>query len=121
MNSDFNLQLDIDGRTPNYKAVSEHKRQQNKLADFESLEKQVFCEVSTRFKQLRQYRTDFAPKKSDESLHPLFIESLQHLVYTEYLCDLLIFGTFEEKALICKNFARKEKADDKFGKDGDFR
>ena len=50
---------------------------------------------------------DYAPQTPEEAWNPLFVEALQKKPYTEYLLDILLSGSLEErKALVAEQ--RKE-------------
>jgi len=40
------------------------------------------------------------PQPQDAIWHPLFVEALQRISYTEYLLDILLYGEIEEKAAL---------------------
>ena len=59
------------------------------------------------FHLLRAWKEQYAPKQPDDVWHPLFVEALQRESYIEYLLDVLLYGTAEEKkALVAEQ--RKE-------------
>ena len=47
---------------------------------------------------LREFRTLYAPHDESAEADPRFIESLQQLDYAEYLWDMLLNLTYEERA-----------------------
>ena len=46
---------------------------------------------------LQSWETQYAPKQPDDMWHPLFVEALQRKSYIEYLLDILMYGTSDEK------------------------
>ena len=59
------------------------------------------------FHLLRAWKEQYAPKQPDDVWHPLFVEALQRESYIEYLLDILLYGSLEErKALVAEQ--RKE-------------
>ena len=42
-------------------------------------------------------KQQYAPKQPGDEWHPLFVEALQRESYIEYLLDILLYGTPEEK------------------------
>ena len=66
------------------------------------------CKVLTDYYHLlREWKEQYAPKQSEDEWHPLFVEALQRESYIEYLLDVLLYGTAEEKkALVAEQ--RKE-------------
>ena len=59
------------------------------------------------FHHLRTWKQQYAPKHPEDEWHPLFVEALQRESHIEYLLDILLYGTAEEKkALVAEQ--RKE-------------
>ena len=56
--------------------------------------------LNTYLNKLCQWRKKYAPKKPDEELHPLFVESLSQMDYTEYLYDMVKFGSESEQRAV---------------------
>ncbi len=70
-------------------------------------ENRCFKVLSDYFHRLRAWKRQYAPKHPDDEWHPLFVEALQRESYIEYLLDVLLYGTAEEKkALVTEQ--RKE-------------
>lgn len=55
---------------------------------------------SDYFQLLQKWERDYAPDSPDDEWHPLFVEALQKKDYIEYLLDTLLFGSFEDKAVL---------------------
>ena len=63
--------------------------------------------LSDYFHHLRTWKQQYAPKKLEDEWHPLFVEVLQRESHIEYLLDVLLYGTVDEKkALVAEQ--RKE-------------
>ena len=62
------------------------------------------CKILIRYLWLlRKWRTEYVPKYSDVLWHPLFAESISKTDMVEYLLDILIYGTDEERrVLMCE-------------------
>ena len=59
------------------------------------------------FHLLREWEKKYAPKQPDEEWNPMFAEALYKKNYIEYLLDILLYGSLEErKALVAEQ--RKE-------------
>lgn len=59
------------------------------------------------FYHLRTWKRQYAPQQPKDEWHPLFVEALQRESLIEYLLDVLLYGTAEEKkALVAEQ--RKE-------------
>ena len=48
---------------------------------------------------LERWEKEYAPQTPEETWNPLFVEALQKKPYTEYLLDILLSGSMEERAL----------------------
>ncbi len=57
----------------------------------------VLCDY---FHLLRQWEKEYAPKQPDEEWHPLFSEALQRKSHIEYLLDILLYGSPEDKKAV---------------------
>ena len=70
-------------------------------------ENRCYKVLTDYFHLLRAWKQQYAPKQPEEEWHPLFVEALQRESYIEYLLDVLLYGTPEEKkALVAEQ--RKE-------------
>lgn len=70
-------------------------------------ENRCYKVLTDYFHLLKEWERQYAPKQSDDVWHPLFVEALQRGSYIEYLLDILLYGTSEEKkALVAEQ--RKE-------------
>ena len=74
---------------------------------YRRMEQHCFQVLADYYHLLRRGREEHAPSQSDEAWHPLFVEALQRESHIEYLLDVLLYGTAEEKkALVAEQ--RKE-------------
>ena len=66
------------------------------------------CKVLTDYYHLlREWKEQYAPQHPEDEWHLLFVEALQRESHIEYLLDVLLYGTVEEKkALVAEQ--RKE-------------
>ena len=70
-------------------------------------ENRCYKVLSDYFHHLRTWKQQYAPQQPEDEWHPLFVEALQRESHIEYLLDVLLFGTAEEKkALVAEQ--RKE-------------
>ena len=70
-------------------------------------ENRCFKVLSDYFHHLRTWKQQYAPKHPEDEWHPLFVEAMQRESHIEYLLDVLLYGTAEEKkALVAEQ--RKE-------------
>ncbi len=96
LNTDFNIGIDVS--QPTYSIhIGEILRRRQAEQAFREWEKQAFISLSTYLRLLKQWRKEYAPLCSDSFINPLFSESLQQLDRVQYLCDLLTFGTVQDK------------------------
>ena len=88
-------------------SVRPHIREPTPEQKYQQEENHCYRVLSDYFNLLREWKTQYAPKQSEEEWHPLFVEALQRESYIEYLLDTLLYGTSEEKkALVAEQ--RKE-------------
>ena len=74
---------------------------------YQQEENRCFKVLSDYFHRLRTWKQQYAPQQPEDEWHPLFVESLQRESYIEYLLDVLLYGTADEKkALVAEQ--RKE-------------
>ena len=95
-------------------AVKKNRRktdQAQNIADDET----NLCRVLTQYRHLLQeWREQYQPKRQDVSWHPLFAEAMQNTDYIEYLLDILIYGTEQEKqALVTEKRGEVMKLDER--------
>ena len=90
---DFGIAYDSKSKPSIVARIREPTPQQK----FEAEEKRCFRVLSDYFHKLRAWEKDYAPKQPEDEWHPLFTEALQRRDYIEYLLDLLIDGTLEDR------------------------
>ena len=74
---------------------------------YQQEENHCYKVLTDYFHLLREWKQQYAPKQPEDEWHPLFVEALQRESYIEYLLDILLYGTPEEKkALVAEQ--RKE-------------
>ncbi|MDE5591035.1 MAG: DNA primase [Acetatifactor sp.] len=96
--ADFGISYDNKGRAsprPVKKKLSEELRSRQ-------AEIQYYQILSDYNRLLEKWKTEYAPSEPGEEWHPLFVEALQKQAYTEYLLDILLAGTVEDKAALVK-------------------
>ena len=87
--------------------VKPHIREPTAEQLYQKEEARCFRVLSDYFHLLRRWETQHAPQTPDDEWHPLFVEALQRMSYIEYLLDILIDGSLEERqALVAEQ--RKE-------------
>ena len=74
---------------------------------YQKEENHCYKVLTDYFHLLREWEKKYAPKQPDEEWNPLFAEALHRKNYIEYLLDILLYGSLEErKALVAEQ--RKE-------------
>ncbi len=103
LTADFGIDYDNKGRAsprPVKKKLSEELR-------FKQAESQCFRILSDYNLLLKKWKTEYAPETPEEEWHPLFVEALQKQTNMEYLLDILLSGTVEEKAALIKDYGKE--------------
>ena len=78
-------------------------------------ESRCFKVLSDYFHRLKAWKQQHAPKQPEDEWHPLFVEALQRESYIEYLLDVLLYGTSEEKkALVVEQRKEVMKLEQRF-------
>lgn len=101
LNRDFSLGFSLDNKLSENEKKEIEKKADERLhyknldERFTKWSETAFLVCSTYTKMLRRYRTEYAPKTQEETLHPLFVESLLKLDYMEYVMEELIYADSE--------------------------
>ena len=56
---------------------------------------------------LLSWEREYAPGQPEEAWNPLFVEALQKKPYTEYLLDILLSGSMEERACVVAEYGKE--------------
>ena len=93
--NDFGISYDNPKRSVSKSRVREPSQRE---------EEDWFCKILIRYLWLlKKWRTEYVPKYSDVLWHPLFAEAMNQTDMVEYLLDILIYGTDEERrVLMCE-------------------
>ena len=87
--------------------IKPHIREPTPEQRYRQEESRCYKVLSDYFHHLRTWKQQYAPKQPEDEWHPLFVEALQRESHIEYLLDVLLYGTTEEKkALVAEQ--RKE-------------
>ena len=76
------------------------KRERTERQQFEQSVDRVYGVYCDYFHLLNQWAEEYAPRSPTEDLHPLFVEAMHQRDYVEYLLDLLLYGSREDKAFV---------------------
>lgn len=89
---DWGISLPLDAKTSPevIRKTAEERRHYKELEErFRQWSQHTFIVCIKYLKLLRQWRTEYRPRTSDEEINPLFTESLLKLDYMEYLAQKL--------------------------------
>ena len=77
--------------------IKPHIREPTQEQRYSQEESRCYKVLSDYFHHLRTWKQQYAPKQPEDEWHPLFVEALQRESHIEYLLDVLLYGTAEEK------------------------
>ena len=98
---DFGISYDNKRRT----SIRSRIREPTSEQVYQKEEKYCYKVLTDYFHLLKIWEMQYAPQQTNEEWHPLFEEALQRKGYIEYLLDILLYGSLEEK----KALVRKQK------------
>lgn len=84
-------------------------REKSEEKMYRELEARCFRVLSDYFHLLRHWERAYAPKPEDETWHPLFVEALQKKDHIEYLLDVLLYDSVEERMFSVKDARFKQE------------
>lgn len=110
--ADFGIPYDSQWKAPPRRVKPvESERQRNQREEKHSY--LVLCEY---LHLLKAWQELYAPRSPNEEWHPLFTEALQKISYVEYLLEVLLTGTEEEKKqLVCEQRKDVKKLEERIG------
>ena len=76
------------------------KRDRTEQDQFERTVRHVYNIYCDYFRLLNEWGLEYAPRSPDEDFHPLFVEAMHKRDHVEYLLDLLLYGSGEDKAFV---------------------
>ena len=82
-------------------------REKSEEKMYRELEARCFRVLSDYFHLLRHWERAYAPKPEDETWHPLFVEAQQKKDHIEYLLDVLLYDSVEERAVLIKDYGKE--------------
>lgn len=98
---DFGVSYEKSGNAPLVrKRRRPPPRQKSAEQRFQETERYCFRVLCDYLRLLEHRKTAYVPQPQDAVWHPLFVEALQRISYTEYLLDILLYGEMEEKAAL---------------------
>lgn len=78
-----------------YRKAVPKKSLEQKFTERQNLYFRILCRYRD---QLYRWKTEYAPKSPEEEWHPLFFEALERITRVNYLLDILLFGSLEDRA-----------------------
>lgn len=103
--ADFGIPYDSQWKAqPRRVKPVESERQRNQRE-----EKHCYLVLCEYLHLLKAWQELYAPRSPDEAWHPLFTEALQKISHVEYLLDVLLTGTEEEKKQLVYEHRREVK------------
>lgn len=95
--------------------INPHIREPTPEQRYRREESRCYKVLSDYFHHLRAWKQQYAPKQPKDEWHPLFVEALQRESHIEYLLDVLLYGTAEEKkALVAEQRKEVMKLEQRF-------
>ena len=87
-------------RRPVKRKISEELR-------YRQAEQKCFRVLCDYLHLLERWEKEYAPQTPEETWNPLFVEALQKKLYTEYLLDILLSGSMEERACVVAEYGKE--------------
>ena len=76
------------------------KRQRLEQKQFDKAVERIYSVYCDYFHLLNEWAEVHAPRSPTEDFHPLFVEAMHKRDYVEYLLNLLLYGSKEDKAFV---------------------
>ena len=76
------------------------KRERTEKQQFEQAVNRIYNVFCDYLHLLNHWAEEYAPRSPTEDFHPLFVEAMHKRDYVEYLLDLLLYGSREDKAFV---------------------
>ena len=103
--ADFFIVFDAKGHDPpGRKKVKPKIREELRYRQAEQKCFRVLCDY---LHLLERWEKEYAPQTLEEAWNPLFVEALQKKPYTEYLLDILLSGSMEERACVVAEYGKE--------------
>lgn len=102
---DFSIGYDAKGHSPPRRRPV--KRKISEELRYRQAEQKCFRVLCDYLHLLERWEQEYAPKSPEDEWNPLFIEALQKKAHTEYLLDILLSGTTEERAFVVAEYGKE--------------
>ena len=83
------------------------KRKISEELRYRQAEQKCFRVLCDYLHLLERWEKEYAPQTPEETWNPLFVEALQKKPYTEYLLDILLSGSMEERACVVAEYGKE--------------
>ena len=102
---DFSVSFDAKGHDPPRRRPV--KRKISEELRYRQAEQKCFRVLCDYLHLLERWEKEYAPQTPEETWNPLFVEALQKKPYTEYLLDILLSGSMEERACVVAEYGKE--------------
>ena len=102
---DFSVRYDAKGHDPPRRRPV--KRKISEELRYRQAEQKCFRVLCDYLHLLERWEKEYAPQTPDEAWNPLFVEALQKKPYTEYLLDILLSGSMEERVSVVVQYGKE--------------
>ena len=102
---DFSVRYDAKGHDPPRRRPV--KRKISEELRYRQAEQKCFRVLCDYLHLLERWEKEYAPQTPEETWNPLFVEALQKKPYTEYLLDILLSGSMEERACVVAEYGKE--------------
>ena len=76
---------------------------------YRQAEQKCFRVLCDYLRLLERWKEEYAPKQPEDDWNPLFVEALHRQPYIEYLLDLLLSDSIEERAFVVAEYGKEVK------------
>ena len=104
---DFSISFDRKGHDPPQKRVI--KRKISEEMRYRQAEQKCFRVLCDYLRLLERWKEEYAPKQPEDNWNPLFVEALHRQPYIEYLLDMLLSDSVEERAFVVAEHGKEVK------------
>ena len=101
---DFQISYEQNKRKETVKKPDREKTEEQM---YRELEDRCFRVLSDYFHLLRHWERAYAPNPESTQWHPRFVEALQKKDLIEYLLDVLLYDSIEERAALIKDYGKE--------------
>ena len=102
---DFSVSFDAKGHDPPRRRPV--KRKISEELRYRQAEQKCFRVLCDYLHLLERWEKKYAPQTPEEAWNPLFVEALQKKAHTEYLLDVLLSGSMEERACVVAEYGKE--------------